>query len=655
MFEVVLSRISNFLLRIYVHGGPLSLKLHGLITNNMIFQAGKPARIAGKAKPGQKIMVKMAGKSAEVKADKKGNFEAVLPPFTYGGPYSLSVGGKIIKNVLIGDIWVCSGQSNMEFTMNEVNNAKEEIEKAKYCNIRILTVQKSLSGGPEEDLPPGSSWKEVSPESIRGFSAAAYFFAREIHEKTGFPVGLINASWGGTRIEPWISMEGFRKWECYSEEINKYAVKFKKAVKRTEFNWPREKPAAPVVELKLHADSGNAGLALGFANPDFEDSKLKSMELPGYWTDKGLDFVGALWLRKTVNIPNGWIGSDLYLSLGAFTDFDTAYVNGEKVGFTGIETPDFWAVNRKYVVPSKLVRPGKNIIAVRVFAHKTHGGSCGSARDMFLSVINMPKKGELKLFGKWKYIVEKKLPRLYDVSPESNLQGLDSVTPTWVYNSMIAPVEKFPIKGVLWYQGEANGAEPEKYETLLPLLIKDWRNRWGGEEFPFYIVQLASYNAGVPWAKLRDAQFKALSVKNTGLAVAIDIGEPDNIHPKNKQDVGKRLALNALAKVYGKNIEYSGPLPVKAEKKGKQVIVSFSHAAGLKTKGFGGKLKGFETESKNGLVDYAPAKISGNKVVLSLKNRGASYVRYAWENYPECNLYNGANLPAVPFRKKIES
>ena len=633
----------------------LSLKLHALIGNNMMFQAGKPARIAGKANPGQKIKVSMAGKFAEAKADRKGNFEAVLPPFSYGGPYTLMVGGKKIKNVLIGDIWVCSGQSNMEFTMNEALNADEEIKQAQYKKIRILTVKRSLSGAPEEDLPPGSSWKEVSPESIRGFSAAAYFFAREVHKKTGIPIGLINSSWGGTRIEPWLSMDSFKMWERYKEEAHYYTAKFKKAAKRTDFSLPAKKTAAPAAEPEVYRDGGNTGFALGYASLALDDSKMKPIELPGYWTDKGLNFVGAVWFRKRVNLPKSWLGNDLYLSLGAFTDFDTAYVNGEKVGFTGSETPDFWAFPRKYVVPAKFLREGENLIAVRVFAHKFNGGSCGSAKDMFVSVINLPKKGEMELYGKWKYIVEKKLPRIIDMISGNSLPGLDPATPTWIYNSMIAPLERFPIKGALWYQGEANAGEPEKYKTLLPLLIRDWREKWGGEEFPFYIVQLASYKSGISWSEIRHAQFKALSVKNTGLAVAIDIGEPDNIHPKNKQDVGKRLALNALAKDYGKKVEYSGPVAENIKKRGEEVVITFSHAAGLYAKGLGGILSGFETEWKNGMVDYTRAKISGNTVVLSPKKTGSAYVRYAWENYPECNLYNSAGLPAVPFRKKIES
>ena len=631
----------------------MAIKLHGLLSDNMMMQEGTPARIWGTAGKGKKIRISMAGKTTSAVADRKGNFEAFIGPFPCGGPHTLTVGNKKIKNVLVGDVWVCSGQSNMEMSVSASANADQEIKKAKHPKIRIVTVTRSLSGKAEQDMPGNVLWREVTPQSIAGFSAAAYFFGRELHQKTGHPIGLINTSWGGTRIEPWMSMEGFRKWQRYDEEVKKYAQKFKKASKRVDMSVQRV-VAQAAAEVQVHTDPGNAGVAMGFANLDLDDRKMETSELPGYWTDKGYEFVGAVWYRKAVTIPQSWLGNDLYLSLGSFTDFDNTYFNGESVGFTCKDVPNFWDAQRKYVVPAKIVRPGKNVIAVRVFAHKTHGGSNGVMRSMNLSVINKPNKGEVPLYGKWKMAVERKLPRLFDTPGGAGAGVLDSVTPTWIHNSMIAPLVKFPIKGAIWYQGESNASEPQKYAELLPLLIQDWREKWNVGDFPFHIVSLAGYKTADPWPELRQAQYDALRVKNTGIAMAIDIGEPSDIHPKNKQEVGKRLALCALAKDYGKNIEFSGPVAVKAEKTGKQIVVSFQHAAGLKTRGFVGKLVGFEVAAKKGaFVPAKSAKIIGGHVLIDAGIPSAAYVRYAWDCFPDANLYNSEELPAVPFKMKI--
>ncbi len=631
----------------------MSISLHGLISDNMMIQEGKPARIWGKAGKGQRVRIRMAGKTAVAVADRKGNFEAFIGPFSYGGPHTLRVGNRTIRNVLVGDVWVCSGQSNMEWPLSMAANAEDAIKQAKYPKMRILGVNRSLSGKAEQDMPGDVAWKEVTPQSVPGFSAVGYFFGRELHEKTGKPIGLINTSWGGTRIEPWISMEGFRKWERHDEEVKKYAKKFAKAAQRVDMTVQRV-VAQAAAEVQVHNDPGNAGLGMGLAKPELDDRKMDTAELPGYWTDKGYDFVGAVWYRKTVNIPESWLGDDLYLSLSSFTDFDNTYFNGESVGFTCKDVPNFWDAQRKYVVPAKIVRPGKNVIAVRVFAHKTHGGSNGVARSMHLSVINKPNKGEIPLYGKWKMAVEKELPRLFDAPGGANPGVLDSATPTWIHNSMIAPLVKFPIKGAIWYQGESNAAEPQKYAQLLPLMIRDWREKWNVGDFPFYIVSLAGYKSADPWPELRQAQYDALSVRNTGIAMTIDIGEPSDIHPKNKQDVGRRLALCALAKDYGKKVEFSGPVAASAQRKGKKIVISYEHAAGIKTRGFVGKLVGFEVAAKKGaFVPARSARVSGKTVVIDPGIPSPVYVRYAWDCFPDANLYNSAELPAVPFKMKI--
>ncbi|MEI7904187.1 MAG: sialate O-acetylesterase [Candidatus Firestonebacteria bacterium] len=632
----------------------MGLTLHGIITDNMMLQADAKLRLAGRARPGEKIRVNIAGYTAEAKAGKNGCFEVFLGPLSCGGPHTLLIGGKKIKNVLIGDIWVCSGQSNMQWTVNDSAGADQEIDKAKYKNIRILSIPRSLSGREEGELPGFPAWQEVSPRCIKNFSAVGYYFGRELHIKTGRPIGLINSSWGGTRIEPWISMESFKKWEQYKTALTKYGKKFKHAAKKSRQPEARLVVDNPDDDTQIHLDSGNAGYNLGYARQDLDEGKMKTLELPGYWTEKGIDHVGAIWFRKTVNIPKNWLGNDLYLSLGAFVDFDQTYVNGESVGFTGKETPNFWDFKRKYVIPARILQAGKNVIAIRVFAHKTHGGSSAMKPGMYVSVINKPDKGEINISGKWKYIVEKELPRLFNEAAGKKNTPLDHETPTWIYNSMIAPLLGFPIKGAIWYQGESNASDPKAYGQLLPLLIRDWRKKWGLGKFPFYLVQLAGYKANDFWPDLREAQFKTLSIEeNTGMASAIDIGDPQNIHPKNKQEVGRRLALNALAKDYGKNVEFSGPCFLSAERKGRKVFVSFSHAKGLKAQGYSGKLEGFELAPSKGNFLPARAKITGDTVILESNISAPVFLRYAWANYPESNLYNEAGLPAVPYNKKI--
>jgi sialate O-acetylesterase len=630
----------------------MALKLHGVFTDNMMLQAGKPVEVRGKGRAGQPIKVTIAGRTWTGKADGSGAFSVTVGPLAYGGPLTLQVNERTVRNVLIGDIWFCSGQSNMAWEVAVAANPNDEIKAAHFPRIRMLNVTRSISARPEDDLTAGVAWQEVSPKTIPGFSAVAYFFGREIHRATGHPIGLINASWGGSRIEPWMSLPGFASWSRYPAERQKYAAKFARAArigKRQEI--PRVVEVAS--DSTVHIDTGNAGYSMGFAKPEFDDAKCRQIALPGWWTDKGLDFVGAVWFRRTVVIPENWLGNDLYLSLGAITDFDETYMNGRKVGFTGKETPDFWAAPRKYVVPANLVRPGRNTIAVRMFAHKTHGGSCGRADEMFLSVINKPRLEPIMIAGPWRWVVENKLPRMAMAPASSPGAVLDTLTPSWMFNSMVAPLQRFAIKGALWYQGESNANEAAAYAELQPLLIRDWRRGWNCGDFPFYFVQLPGYAPGVNWENFRQSQAATLAMANTGMAVAIDIGEENDIHPHNKQEVGRRLALISLANEYGRSAESSGPVAVKATNRGRTVTVDFTHAAGMTARGGSGAPIGFEIGGKAGGFVPARGKILGDKIVLTSSCSAPAVVRYAWAPFPECNLFNHAGLPAAPFLLKV--
>jgi sialate O-acetylesterase len=357
--------------------------------------------------------------------------------------------------------------------------------------------------------------------------------------------------------------------------------------------------------------------------------------------------VGAVWFRKEINIPEDWKEFDLALELGPIVDFDDTYFNGEKIGSIKIDVNNFWAFNRRYLIPKRLVMYGKNTIAVRIFAHNKVGGFGGNKDNMNISVINMEKKGKINISGNWKYMVERKLP------PVNEGTGGESILPENLYNGMLYPLVGFGIKGFIWYQGESNADNPKEYLKLSKLFIEDLREKWTDPKLPFYFVQIANYSMvdGLSdWPALREAQLKTLKLPNTGMAVAIDIGTSNDIHPKNKQDVGKRLALNALAQTYGKKIEYLGPVYKNMEFENGKLRLYFEHSEGLSSLG-NKELLGFEVAGKNKKYFQAKAKIDKGTVLLqSSKVKQPVSARYAWANDPVCNLYNSAKLPASPFR-----
>jgi len=607
----------------------------------MILQEGKENLIWGKAVSGCNVAVTLLNKKITGKADKKGLFKIKLPVLASGGPYNITVkaaGQKlVIKNVLTGDVWVCSGQSNMAFTVKESKNIVQEIYQANHPKMRIFMVPKILSLSPFSDA--GGRWEEVNPSSIGKFSAVGYFFGRELHKNLKKPVGLIDTSYGGTKIEWWMSGEALCPWKGFAE-LKKNTAAMMKKVKT-----PFKKSDEPV---GLHKDTENEGLNQGYEKAEYPSKDWKTIKAPGYWNEQGLNFVGAVWLKKEVTIPASWKKYDLALELGPIVDYDISFFNGERVGSIGIDVPSFWSYPRRYLVPSAVLKSGKNTITVRVFAANKVGGFGAAKGKMKLSVLNNPKLGSISLEGSWRYKIERKLPSLGTVSGKKIEEGTFGT----LYNSMLTPLVGFGIKGFIWYQGESNADKPGEYFELQKLFIEDLRRKWNDSGLPFYFVQLANYGtAANDWPLLRQAQQDTLSLPNTGMAVAIDVGEASDIHPKNKQDVGKRLALNALAKTYGKKIEYSGPVYKSMELKDNKAVIKFEHAeSGLKI-GNGKILTGFEISGKNGVFLKAKAKLGKNSVLVwngGIKKPSA--VRYAWANNPECSLYNKAGLPAVPFK-----
>ena len=590
-----------------------------------------------------KVTTSWDGKTYETQADKEGKWKLSVRTPEAGGPYELTLtdGQKLVlKNVMIGEVWICSGQSNMEMPLEgwgKIMNYKKEVSAADHPNIRLLHVEHVTSTQPESDIKVrDNGWQVCSPQTIPNFSATAYFFGREISEKQNVPVGLIHTSWGGTNVESWISGKVLQEMPDFSNVVEEVRAMPDKTAMKAEY----------LKTLEAWNNRVDEGFAAGKpvrAEVSLDDSNWAKMKFPGMVEEQGLNgFDGLIWLRRTVDIPASWAGKKVQLILGTIDDNDITYWNGQEVGRT-----TGYTIQRNYTVPGKLVKAGQLSLAIRIV---DTGGGCGMPNDLYLRSAN----GEqISLAGEWKYQVaadarkEGMPPK--DMSENPNL-------PTSLYNAMIHPLVPYGIRGAIWYQGENNASRAYQYRELFPLVIENWRKNWG-KDFPFYFVQLANFKPVSPepvdsdWAELREAQTRTLSVANTGMAVIIDKGEANDIHPKDKQAVGHRLALIARAKTYGEQIPYSGPMYHSYEVDGDKIILSFDHTEGGLKSGDGKALQGFSIAGRDHKFHWAKAEIQGDKIVVSSPE--VLYpvaVRYGWADNPVCNLYNGAGLPASPFR-----
>ena len=569
--------------------------------------------------------------------------------------------------MLVGEVWVCSGQSNMEMPLagwpprDTIKNSAEEIKNAGYPEIRLFAVVKGFSTKPREDCK--GSWEVCSPETAKNFSATAYFFGKKIHNELGIPVGLIHTSWGGTPAESWTAPKYLGKVEGFSDFVANLS---KLSLQENEYiNWLS---SHPVITPTGDDELAGKGVCFGDTNfplTDFDDSEWKEMDLPTLWEDVELGvFDGVVWFRKKINIPESWAGLDLMLELGPIDDIDVTFFNGERVG--GYEAMGFWTVERKYKVPSKIVKKGANVIAVRVVDLQGGGGIYGEQAQMKIYPADGEKAKPLKLSGNWKYlpVAQYREGNFYVFGAEENdfyttrpdFKGITAYTPTALYNAMIAPIVPYGIKGAIWYQGESNVGRHEQYKQLFPAMIESWRTAWKQGKCPFYFVQIAPYvydgeNDQV-LGKLREAQLVTmLSVPNTGMAVTLDIGDLENIHPPDKRSVGNRLALWALAKNYGKeDIVFSGPIYKEMIKKGSRITLYFNHiGSGLVAKG--DMLTGFKVAGEDKVFVDAEAYIKGNTVIVYSKEAyDPVAVRYAFTNGSQASLFNKEGLPASSFR-----
>jgi sialate O-acetylesterase len=620
----------------------------------MVLQRGVKVRIWGTSNAGEHVTVTLDKKSVNTVAGPQGRWEVWLSPLKQGGPFEMTIKGDnvlTIKNVLIGEVWICSGQSNMEWPLVNTDNATETLAQANYPEIRLFTVEKKTATTPQADVT--GHWVITTPEEAAHFSAVGYFFGREIYQRLKLPVGLIHTSWGGTPAEAWTSHEGLLSSPELKPILDRYESSLNALPQRKEAyvqalaKWEQE---------NLYTDAENKGETLGYANPATATTDWPTMDLPKQFESAGLMIDGAVWFRKVVELPDAWAGNELVLNLPAIDDFDTTYFNGTKIGSTGRDVPDSYQVPRKYTVPGSLVRAGRNVIAVRVFDRAGEGGFGRGGEFGIRPAAAGGESQAISLRGPWEYKVELALePKRPDWGTRPEPVGASNQnSPSVLYNAMIAPLVPFAIRGAIWYQGESNAGRSYQYRTLFPIMIRDWRRAWG-QVFPFYFVQLANWRPRKDqpdesdWAELREAQFMTLREPRTGMAVAIDIGGED-LHPRNKLDVGRRLAQWALADVYDQKVVPSGPLFDRFSIEGDKVRIKLKYAAGLKTND-GGPLKGFAIAGADRKFVWADARIDGDSVVVWSPNVSQPVaVRYGWADNPAVNLYNGAGLPASPFR-----
>jgi sialate O-acetylesterase len=531
----------------------------------------------------------------------------------------------------------------MEFAVSNSLNAKEESENANFPLIRHIEIPKDIAHKPKKDLDKPTYWKPASLENVGRFTAVGYFYAKVIHEKLNIPIGLIHASWGGTDIETWISKKALEASNLFTADTT--------ARKNVDLEQLIKQRKTDIIQLIQKKQGGfpNDVYVKTFPNTDFDDSNWPLIKLPGLWEQSIENFDGVVWFRKTITLAAGQVVGAGLLDLARIDDSDETYVNGVKVG--GLN--DKYNDKRIYPISSGILKPGENVIAIRVEDTGGGGGVYGTPDEIKLTIgDNM-----ISLAGNWKYQVEK----VFENSSSNNGNiGSPNDYPTLLFNAVIYPLTKFAIKGVIWYQGENNANRAYQYRTTFPLLINDWRKHWNLGTFPFYYVQLASWkgangdsNSGSSWAELREAQSLTQELVNTGMAVTIDIGETNDIHPKNKQDVGKRLAAIALNKTYGKSNVFSGPILDSYTIKADSVIITYKFAEnGLLIKDKYGYIKGFELAGANKKFYYAVASLANNKIILTSKAiKTPIAIRYAWADNPnDANVFNKEGFPAAPFR-----
>lgn len=606
-----------------------NISLPYLFSDNMVLQRDAEIPVWGFAEAGEKVKVSFKNQNISTTADAAGNWMIKLKPEKFGGPFTLKIEGNNsieLQNILIGDVWLCSGQSNMEWPLSASDGYQNELTQKNFPQIRQIKVQKSVNTIPQKNIEK-TAWKVADASTIGEFSGVAYYFAKKIYAERGVPIGIINSSWGGTNIETWIPRDGFENSPHFKEMISKMPK-----VTVEEHLHASMLERAKNIEEKTHSKISDFN-ARNFLSNDFNDQNSAEIDQPALWETQGYNSLdGVVWLRKIFVLSSDDLKNDAQLFLSKIDDQDETYVNGTLVGKT-----EGYDVLRKYSVPKNLLKEGKNTLVVRVNDTGGGGGIYGDKND--LKIIT--SKQTISFAGNWKIAVEK---------IQQNLNENDY--PSLVYNAMVAPLVSIKLKGILWYQGESNADRAAEYRISLPLLINSWREKFG-KDLPFYFVQLATFetagkdsNEGSSWAELREAQTSALTVKNTGMVVTTDVGNPKNIHPTNKKAVGERLANLAL-----KNGKYS-PVFKDFKVTGNTATVNFNTKKKLKTNDGGNVVRGLEIAGNDGVFYPATGKIMNNKLVVSSEKVAKPVAaRMGWKgDASENNLFTEDGLPVSPFR-----
>jgi sialate O-acetylesterase len=607
--------------------------------DNMVLQRGIQIPVWGKSAPGSSIVAELGSVIRTSKADKEGKWTIRFPKFKAGGPYTLKIHesdkprtGIKLKGILIGDVWVASGQSNMEWQVQQAQDAKNEIAKANFPQIRFIFVGHDKKLTPQSDILSGS-WKVCDSANVKAFSAVAYYFARKIHTDQNVPIGIIQSTWGGTPVESWTSRE-----MLLSSPITRSRILANDTLTPYHF----EKDSLDEINFWNIVYKVKNNVDQVVTAPRYDDSDWSTVEMPRLIKDFGIgDYVGIMWMRKTITLPESFAGKDLMLSLGHPEMNYSLYFNGKEICKT------VWNANPKqsYTIPASVMKIGENTVSLRIAMLWGGGGLNPPAESIYIT----DGVSTVSLAGKWLYKrdLEPTIPKIhyYHYYPEL------------LFNAMLNPLIPYGIKGFIWYQGEANDSAAYNYRKTFPMMISDWRQRWHQGNLPFLFVQLANFKKIKPdpaeseWAELREAQTMTLSQPNTGMVCTIDIGDGETIHPLNKQEVGNRLALSAEKLVYNQNCIASGPLYKGNRKDGNKIRIRFTNPnSALSTRG-GKVVTGFEIAGNDKRFYWAKATIVGKEVVVySEKVQYPESVRYAWADNPECNLTNSEGLPVVPFR-----
>ncbi|MEQ9438859.1 MAG: sialate O-acetylesterase [Cyclobacteriaceae bacterium] len=618
------------------------ISLPNFFTDHMVIQRDQPVPVWGTAAPKEKVQLTFNQKTYTAQADNEGKWKAELPATAAGGPYTIDIksksGTETLDDVLVGDVYLCGGQSNMEWRISQLFVADKIALTADDPQLRLIKVRHDQALHPKDDILP-TEWKVSNEQNVRDFSAVAYFFAKHLREQYDVPIGLVSSNWGGTPVESWMSAEALSVFPSLDASVKEL---------QAEGNTMDQVREAYQQHIKEFAEQGyedDPGLQENWAAADYDFQDWSTLLLPAYFDQTSLSrHQGVAWFKKTITLPANWEGKDLMLNMGMIDDDDQVWINDTKVGET--QGKDHY---RRYKVPASALQSGENTLTLRVIDQQGNGGLI-SPIDRFYLTPMLDQSDRMSLAGQWHYKV-------------GMGRGLMPTAlhhyPSTLYNAMIAPLVPMGLKGMIWYQGESNSGRAKEYGDLFPAMIRQWRKDWDSET-PFAFVQIANYLPAVDtpeasnWAELREAQAQALKLPKVGMATIIDIGEADNIHPQNKQDVGKRLALSMRNIAYDDDVLATGPTFQSAEAEGNKMIVTLDHVgSGLMAKDKYGYLKGFTLAGSDQQFHWAKAEISGEHEITVYSDAVDEpvAVRYAWANNPDqANLYNEEGLPAPPFR-----